>query len=254
MFASPLTNPVSTVTRRDTHRPLRFREEETFETLALLLLRATKSRLHHQRRRRRALVVAAPASSTPSLLLIRRDRPPFAGAWALPAGFVDEGETLDAAAARELAEETGLLEADDDDGQAAAPPLVLRQYDKYGDPGRDPRGWCVTVAYAAMLRGRTAPEIKAGDDAREARWWPRGSEEEEVPPLAFDHARVVSDGLRALAGREAVQEMEGEGEGEGEAGGRGGGSRAVLLRAADLYARAPAPAAEEEKEKDKEEA
>lgn len=170
-----------------------------------------------------ALVVSP--SPSPALLLIRRDRPPFAGCWALPGGFVDQGEGLDAAAARELEEETNL---------GAAVAGRLRQYGAYGDPGRDPRGWTVTIAYAALLeRGSARPEAKAGDDAREARWWPLGDDEKTPPPpLAFDHARVVSDGLRVLAA-----EKEGEG---------GDGSlRALLLRAAEAYAHAPAAAPEE---------
>jgi 8-oxo-dGTP diphosphatase len=166
-----------------------------------------------------ALVVSAPPPSSssppPALLLIRRDRPPFAGAWALPGGFVDEGEGLDAAAARELAEETGI------DASKNAPGLRLRQYGAFGDPGRDPRGWCVTVAYCGLLSAR--PDAEAGDDAREAKWWALG-DEEAPPPLAFDHAIVVSEGLRALAAAEKEGEL-----------------RALLLRAAEAYGRALKP-------------
>lgn len=170
-----------------------------------------------------ALIVSAPSSSPsssssppPALLLIRRDRPPFAGAWALPGGFVDEGEGLDNAAARELAEETGI------DASKNAPGLCLRQYGAFGDPGRDPRGWCVTVAYCGLL-STTRPDAKAGDDAREAKWWALG-DEETPPPLAFDHAIVVSAGLRALAEKEAAGEL-----------------HTTLLRAAEAYGRAPKP-------------
>lgn len=72
-------------------------------------------------------------------------------------GFVDENETLDAAAARELEEETGLRAEDG----------LLTQVGAFGDPGRDPRGWCVSVAYAALLPENR--EVKGADDAAEAK-------------------------------------------------------------------------------------
>ena len=89
------------------------------------------------------------------VLLIRRLRPPYAGCWALPGGFVEQGETLVAAARRELYEETGL--------QAAA----LQQFAAFGEPGRDPRGWTISVVFWGELNGN--PCLQAGDDAAEAR-------------------------------------------------------------------------------------
>jgi 8-oxo-dGTP diphosphatase len=77
----------------------------------------------------------------PQLLLIQRKQDPHAGSWALPGGFVDEGETLDAAAGRELQEETSVDPAK----------VKLTQIGTFGDPGRDPRGWNVCVAYAALV-------------------------------------------------------------------------------------------------------
>src|SRR5947208_577516 len=84
-------------------------------------------------------VVIVAREPTPRVLLIRRKHEPFAHAWALPGGFVDPGETLAAAAARELREETGVEGAD------------LEQLAAFGDPGRDPRGWTVSVAFLARV-------------------------------------------------------------------------------------------------------
>jgi len=134
----------------------------------------------HPRPALTADVVLLTDGTPPQVLLIRRGHPPYQEAWALPGGFVDEGEALEAAAARELLEETGI----------EAP--ALTQIGAYGDPGRDPRGWVVSVAFRAQA-DRTALTIRAGDDATEARWWPV-----DAPPmLAFDHARILADALRS---------------------------------------------------------
>src|SRR5687768_4457915 len=73
------------------------------------------------------------------VLLIRRGKPPFEGAWALPGGFVREDESLERAALRELGEETGVRH------------LEVEQLGAFGDPGRDPRGRVLTVVYTALL-------------------------------------------------------------------------------------------------------
>lgn len=110
------------------------------------------------------------------VLLIRRGAAPFLGQWALPGGFVDEGELVEAAARRELAEETGI----EWDG-------ALRQAGAFADPGRDPRGWTATVVYAAWV-GEIPLRATAGDDAAEAQW----HLVRKLPPLAFDHSRVIT--------------------------------------------------------------
>ncbi|GAA2359074.1 NUDIX hydrolase [Streptomyces cuspidosporus] len=111
------------------------------------------------------------------VLLIERDWPPYKGAWALPGGRVNHGETSRVAAARELKEETGVHVAAAD----------LRQIGVWDSPERDPRGRYVTVAYAAVVPAGT--RVIAGDDARTARWWPL----DDLPEhLAFDHADILS--------------------------------------------------------------
>jgi 8-oxo-dGTP diphosphatase len=122
--------------------------------------------------------VVMTREETPSILLIQRGNPPFAGNWALPGGFVDEGETVAEAAPRELGEETGLQ---------VGPLEMLGVYDT---PGRDPRGWTVSVVYLARIPARV--EVKGGDDASDARWF----SVDGLPELAFDHAVIVADALR----------------------------------------------------------
>lgn len=111
------------------------------------------------------------------LLLIRRKHPPFAGQFALPGGFVDYGETTEAAARRELLEETGLVARD------------LRLVGVYSDPARDPRGHTIGIAYLTTIEGG-APV--AGDDAAEAEFC---SDWRELD-LAFDHNEIVRDAVR----------------------------------------------------------
>ena len=96
---------------------------------------------------------------------------------ALPGGFVDEGERVAHAAARELAEETGLKLGS------------LSLLGVYDTPGRDPRGWTVSVTYIAKLPTQTP--VTGGDDAREARWFGADT----LPKLAFDHATIIGDAL-----------------------------------------------------------
>ena len=92
------------------------------------------------------------------LLLIRRGGHPYLGCWALPGGFAEQGETIETTAARELEEETGLKG------------FQLHLVGVYSKPGRDPRGWTVSAAYATLLEGAHL-SAKAGDDAAEAGWF-----------------------------------------------------------------------------------
>jgi 8-oxo-dGTP diphosphatase len=117
------------------------------------------------------------------LLLIRRKNPPFRGRYALPGGYVDYGESTEHAAARELAEETGLV--------AASVSLI----GVYSDPQRDPRGHVVSIAYRV---GVTRYDVRAGDDAAAAAF----VAEWQTQELAFDHRNIVDDALRGGAPQE----------------------------------------------------
>jgi 8-oxo-dGTP diphosphatase len=110
------------------------------------------------------------------IVLVKRKNPP--PGWALPGGFVDYGETLEAAALREAREETS-LEVD-----------RLRQFGAYSDPARDPRFHTITVVFT----GRGKGELRAGDDAKEtAVFHPENLPED----LAFDHGKILKDYFRA---------------------------------------------------------
>ena len=117
-----------------------------------------------------------------NVLFIQRKHPPFQGEWALPGGFVDPDENLEAAASRELTEETGLGET------------YLEQLYTYGSPDRDPRGRVITVAYFALISSDASIRPEGGDDASQAKWFPI----DELPALAFDHSDIVAYALRRL--------------------------------------------------------
>lgn len=150
------------------------------------------------------------------VLLVKRGNPPFAGRWAIPGGFVEPGEPLERAARRELEEETGLRD------------VRVEQLYTFGDPGRDPRGRTVTVAYLALVNpvelaacrprgpmsrvegprssniapsgtpdlgpGTTDVRLQAGSDAAALGWHPV----HRLPRLAFDHNRILAAAVERL--------------------------------------------------------
>ena len=120
------------------------------------------------------VVCFALTGDTLSVLLVQRAEEPFAGAWALPGGTVGADETLDAAASRLLAERTGVRGA------------YLEQLYTFGDPGRDPRGRTLSVAYVALLPTGDRQAVRRGRGVRDLSWLAVDA----LPALAFDHARI----------------------------------------------------------------
>ena len=106
------------------------------------------------------------------VLLIERGIEPYKGRWAFPGGFLKMDEAAEEGALRELKEETGLENA------------YIQQLHTFSDPNRDPRERVITIAYYALVR---IQEVKGGDDAASARWFPL----DEIPPLAFDHDYIL---------------------------------------------------------------
>ena len=113
------------------------------------------------------------------VLLIQRGNDPYKGYWAFPGGFLNMDETVARCAERELEEETGIVL------------IGMQLVGIYSDVERDPRGRVITAAYAAMT---TMPEATASDDAAAAKWWPLN----DLPPLAFDHNKILADAMRVL--------------------------------------------------------
>ena len=113
------------------------------------------------------------------VLLIQRGNEPYKGYWAFPGGFLNMDETVARCSERELEEETGIVLSG------------MQLTGIYSDVERDPRGRVITAAYTAMT---SMPKANAGDDAAAAKWWPLN----ELPPLAFDHDKILADAKRVL--------------------------------------------------------
>jgi 8-oxo-dGTP diphosphatase len=143
------------------------------------------------------IVVVAETDRGRRVLAIRRGHDPFAGMWALPGGFVEPNESVEEAAARELQEETALTG------------VPLEQLRCFSKPGRDPRGWVVSVAHLAVVPAHRLADAKAGDDAAAAAWLdlaiqPDGGftlshEGAPVTDLAFDHRDIMAAAVARLA-------------------------------------------------------
>jgi len=114
------------------------------------------------------------------IVLIRRMNPPYQGKWALPGGFVDIGETVEEAAVREAAEETGL------DVE------LLDMVGVFSDPGRDPRGHTVTICFIGMGHGT----LKASSDAQDVGLF----DLDDLPHLAFDHEMIIQGAVEKIKG------------------------------------------------------
>ena len=135
------------------------------------------------------------------ILMIRRGNHPCLGRWALPGGFADKNEPLEETAARELEEETGITD------------VGLQLIGVYSEPGRDPRGWTISAAYAAIIN-KSAVTVCAGDDAAAAAWFQLIRENGSISlrnkdillpvsdnaakgtgSLAFDHRKIICDAV-----------------------------------------------------------
>lgn len=117
-----------------------------------------------------------------NVLLVERGIEPFKGEWAFPGGFLNPDESAEEGARRELKEETGLEQG------------YIEQFHTYSAPNRDPRERVITIAYLALVK---IQEVKGGDDAASARWFPV----ENVPRLAFDHDQILRDATSRLRER-----------------------------------------------------
>lgn len=122
------------------------------------------------------------------MLLIQRGSDPYKGSWALPGGFVDMDENLETAALRELEEETGVKD------------LYVEQLFTFGQPGRDPRGRVISVAYFSLVNLQDHPAVAASDAAK-AEWFPL----DDLPELAFDHSDIIATANNRLAAKVRYQ-------------------------------------------------
>jgi len=121
-------------------------------------------------------VVFCNANNQFKVLLIQRKNDPFKDQWVLPGGFVDEGEDLETAAKRELLEETGVEVSS------------MQQIQAFGDPGRDPRGHIISIAFLSRIY--CEEDIKPSDDAKEVKWFE--VEKLHSMKLAFDHDEIIN--------------------------------------------------------------
>jgi len=146
-------------------------------------------------------VVFTQINKWPHVLLIKRGKAPFKDKWAIPGGHVEKDEKLEVAVARELFEETGVACHN------------LKLLSACGDPGRDPRGWYITLAYTGSVSSDV--KLRVDDDAAEAKWFP--IERVADLPLAFDHRKVLglaiaqtqSDDMKTFADNLWSQAMSG---------------------------------------------
>jgi 8-oxo-dGTP diphosphatase len=129
-----------------------------------------------------ALAVDGVVLKENKILLIKRRNEPFKGKFALPGGFVKYGEQAEDAVRREVFEET------------SCKTKIRKLLGVYSDPKRDPRGHVVSIVYLLESIGG---DIKAGSDALDAEFIKISG----LPPLAFDHKKIISDALKSLRGK-----------------------------------------------------
>ena len=125
-------------------------------------------------------VVFFKSKASHKVLLIKRKNDPFKGQWALPGGFLEDDETLEQGAQRELEEETG-IKIDN-----------LKQVGIFANPGRDPRGRVISIAFTKVINSEVS--VKANDDATDAKWFDINT----LPEIAFDHLEIIDMALKLL--------------------------------------------------------
>ena len=118
-------------------------------------------------------VIFSKDQGNEKVLLVKRKNEPYKGRWAVPGGFLEDDETPEAGALRELEEETGLQLHN------------LKQIMAFGKPDRDPRGRTISIAFFGEAASEA--EIKGSDDAAEAKW----TDLNDLPDLAFDHSEII---------------------------------------------------------------
>jgi 8-oxo-dGTP diphosphatase len=116
------------------------------------------------------------------ILLVKRKIEPYQNYWAIPGGFVQKNESLDQAAKRELAEETGVRS------------VYLEQLYSFGEVKRDPRGRVISVAYFALIPPQVAQKVRASTDVKQVKWHAIS----KLPDLAFDHQQIIDYALQRL--------------------------------------------------------
>jgi 8-oxo-dGTP diphosphatase len=134
-------------------------------------------------------IVFGYTSNTLQVLLIRRGITPYKNKWALPGGFIKINETLEEAAMRELKEETGLEN------------VYMEQLFTFGEVERDPRERVISIGYFALIPLNKGENVKGGTDADEARWF----DVKHLPPLAFDHHKILQTAIDRLRAKITYQ-------------------------------------------------
>ena len=129
------------------------------------------------------LVVFALSQDGLRTLFIRRKNEPFAGQWAIPGGYLEMDEPIEKAARRELKEETGLVDL-----------VFVSEIGVFGEPGRDPRGRTISIAYMGVVKG-PLPAVEGGDDAAGAAWL----DPMTIHGLAFDHDAILAEARYRLS-------------------------------------------------------
>lgn len=120
-----------------------------------------------------------------AVLLIKRKFDPFKGNWAIPGGFVNNNESLEAAVERELLEETGVKIN------------YLEQLYTFGNPNRDPRKRVISVAYFGLVKSSQFNKLKASTDAEDVQWF----NIKQLPKLAFDHNLILDEAINRIRGK-----------------------------------------------------